>query len=73
MLQRWGRAEQVLLAARAEQARGRISWGGVAFDAGYADQSHLVSETRALTGLSPTELARAMEHDDSYWMYRIWG
>lgn len=71
-LQRMGRGERVLLAVRAEQAQGRVGWVGVAQDAGYADQSHLVRETRALTGLSPTELARAMEHDDSYWMYRIW-
>jgi len=72
-LQRMGRAEQVLLAVRAGQARGRVSWGGLAQDAGYADQSHLVRETRAMTGLSPVALAHAMEHDDSYWMYRIWG
>jgi hypothetical protein len=31
MLQRMGRAYQVLQAARSEQARGRISWGGVEF------------------------------------------
>jgi AraC-like DNA-binding protein len=71
-LQRMGRAEQALLAARAEQASGKVSWVDVAADAGYADQSHLARETRALTGLSPTALAHVIEHDDSYWMYRIW-
>ena len=71
-LQRMGRAEQALLAARAEQRAGRISWADVAADAGYADQSHLTRETRALTGMSPAALAHLMEHDDSYWMYRIW-
>jgi AraC-like DNA-binding protein len=71
-LQRMGRAEQALLAARAEQQDGRISWADVAAGAGYADQSHLTRETRALTGLSPAALAYLMEHDDSYWMYRIW-
>jgi AraC-like DNA-binding protein len=71
-LRRMGRAEQALLAARAEQASGKICWVGVADDAGYADQSHLTRETRAITGLSPTELAHALEHDDSYWLYRIW-
>jgi AraC-like DNA-binding protein len=71
-LQRMGRAEQALLAARAEQIDGKISWADVAADAGYADQSHLTRETRALTGLSPAALAHLMAHDDSYWMYRIW-
>jgi AraC-like DNA-binding protein len=71
-LLRMGRGEQALLAARAEQASGKISWGGVAAEAGYADQSHLTRDTRALTGLTPAELARAIEHDDSYWLYRIW-
>jgi AraC-like DNA-binding protein len=71
-LQRMGRAEQALLAARAEQQDGKISWADVAAGAGYADQSHLTRETRALTGLSPAALAHLMEHDDSYWMYRIW-
>ena len=71
-LQRMGRAEQALLAARAEQADGKISWVDVAADAGYADQSHLTRETRALTGLSPAALAHRMEHDESYWLYRIW-
>lgn len=71
-LQRMGRAEQALLAARAELAEGGVSWVGVAADAGYADQSHLTRETRALTGLSPAALAHVMAHDDSYWMYRIW-
>lgn len=71
-LQRMGRAEQALLAARAEQQDGRISWADVAASAGYADQSHLTREARALTGLSPAALAHLMEIDDSYWMYRIW-
>lgn len=71
-LQRMGRAEQALLAARAEQAGGKISWSGVAAETGYADQAHLTREARAMSGLSPAALARAMEHDDSYWMYRIW-
>lgn len=71
-LQRMGRVEQALLAARAELAAGKVSWVDVAADAGYADQSHLTRETRAFTGLSPAALAHVMAHDESYWMYRIW-
>jgi len=31
-------------------------WAGLAIDAGYYDQSHLIAETRALTARSPVEL-----------------
>jgi AraC-like DNA-binding protein len=33
---------------------GRVNWAALAADLGYSDQSHLVSEFRALTGLTPT-------------------
>ena len=39
--------------ARGEEPR----WARLAARFGYADQSHLVSETRALAGLTPTQLA----------------
>lgn len=34
-----------------------IAWSGVAFDAGYADQSHLIREFRQLAGVTPVQLA----------------
>jgi AraC-like DNA-binding protein len=34
----------------------RSSWATIAHDTGFSDQSHLVRELRALTGMSPTEL-----------------
>lgn len=71
-LNRLGRAEQVLTLARDNQERGSLSWADLAAGAGYADQSHLSRETRAITGRTPTELAHAIQHDDSYWLYRIW-
>jgi AraC-like DNA-binding protein len=33
---------------------GRVSWAGLAADLGYSDQSHLVTEFRSLTGVTPT-------------------
>jgi AraC-like DNA-binding protein len=32
---------------------GRVNWAGLAVDLGYSDQSHLVTEFRSLTGLTP--------------------
>ncbi len=37
---------------RSTQA-GRVNWAGLAADLGYSDQSHLVTEFRSLTGLTP--------------------
>jgi AraC-like DNA-binding protein len=33
---------------------GRVNWAALAADLGYSDQSHLVSEFRSLTGLTPS-------------------
>ena len=33
---------------------GRVNWAGLAADLGYSDQSHLVAESRGLTGLTPS-------------------
>lgn len=33
---------------------GRVNWASLAADLGYSDQSHLVTEFRALTGLTPS-------------------
>ena len=36
----------------------RIGWARLAAEAGYADQAHLAREVKALTGVTPTALAR---------------
>ena len=75
-LRRFGRAEESFFIARAGQLSGSSArgpdWAAVAVDAGYSDQSHLCRETRRVTGLSPNELNRAIEEDESFWVYRIW-
>ena len=50
MLCRVVRLWQVLRLPR----RGPVNWAALAADLGYSDQSHLVSEFRALTGLTPS-------------------
>jgi AraC-like DNA-binding protein len=72
-LKRIDRAEQSFLATRAQLIEGQpVSWADRAVEAGYSDQAHLCRETRALTGLTPTELARRAQDNEGYWVYRIW-
>jgi AraC-like DNA-binding protein len=71
-MRRFSRAERQFRQMRPELDAGSISWADAAAQAGYADQAHLSRETRAVTGLSPTELARRIKEDESYWVYRIW-
>ncbi len=66
-LQRLGRAEQAFFAAR----DGGAALGHIAAEHRYADQSHMTREAKAITGLSPGELLRSIDHE-SYWIYRIW-
>lgn len=71
-MRRFSRAERQFRQVRPELDAGTVSWADAAAQAGYADQAHLSRETRAVTGLSPTELARRIRDDESWWVYRIW-
>ncbi|ROZ77056.1 DUF6597 domain-containing transcriptional factor [Ramlibacter sp. WS9] len=71
-LRRFHRAERSFLETRASMEAGTVSWAEAAAEGGFADQAHLCREVRAVTGMTPTELARRIRDDESYWVYRIW-
>ena len=35
-------------------------------------QAHMSREAREVSGLSPGEILRRLEEDETYWIYRIW-
>ncbi len=45
----------------------------IAIDAGYADQSHMGRAVRRATGFSPARLNRAIENEEAFWCYRLFG
>ena len=66
------RAEAGFIQAQAERASGAdASFADLAALTGYADQAHLSRITRKVTGLSPSELMRAIHEEESYWSYRL--
>jgi hypothetical protein len=71
-LRRIQRAERAFLETRADMQAGTVSWADAAAEGGFADQAHLCREVRAVTGRTPTQLARLINEDESYWVYRIW-
>lgn len=71
-LRRSYRAEQSFIAARDAALKGKVSLGDVAQMGGYADQAHMSREAREISGLSPGEILRRAQDDETYWIYRIW-
>ncbi|MBK9236509.1 MAG: AraC family transcriptional regulator [Rhodoferax sp.] len=75
-LRRLGRAEESFFRVRdgdpSGSPGGRPDWAAVAVDSGYSDQAHLCREVRRIAGMSPADLKRAIDQDESFWTYRIW-
>ncbi|MFZ2988216.1 helix-turn-helix domain-containing protein [Ideonella sp.] len=65
--------EGAFVAARARHEAGLPpAWAELAQDTGFADQAHLVRAARRITGFAPGEFAQRFEHDESFWIYRLW-
>ena len=71
-LSRLWRGERSLRKARDVLARDQaIDWAAHAIDAGYADQSHLVRDCKAISGRTPGRIAQQARHDEADWIYRL--
>lgn len=49
------------------------SLAGLAQEAGYADQSHMGRAVRRASGFSPARLNAAIENEEPFWCYRLFG
>lgn len=67
-LQRLARVEEALARLKTVEA---ADLAQLAAMLGFADQAHFTREVKALTGLPPARLARAVREDPDYWVYRI--
>lgn len=54
----WSRLVRLHASVRALRTRASPNWAELAVSAGFYDQSHLVNEFRALSGLTPSEFVR---------------
>ncbi len=59
--------EQALVAGSQEPP-----WSGVAHDLGFSDQSHMIRNTKRLTGFTPRALYRRLD-EEPFWCYRVLG
>ncbi|GHD79643.1 helix-turn-helix domain-containing protein [Vogesella fluminis] len=72
-LQGLGRAERVFLASVADGLHGEVSMSALAAEYGYSDQSHLIRQSRRITGFTPGEMRERLYCDEGFWAYRLWG
>ena len=70
-LQNIVRLETSLSQVQEDDQSGQLDWSRIASENGFSDQAHFCREIRRASGLSPTELRRAVAEDEGYWMYRL--
>lgn len=70
-LQLFSRVEEAFALASKHRKDGSIDLAGLAFDAGFSDQSHMGREVRRVTGLSPAHFDNQIAFSESFWFYRL--
>lgn len=65
------RIESALAQVKECIAKGQLDWSRIAFESGFSDQAHFCREIRRVFGMSPTELRRAVNEDEGFWLYRL--
>ena len=68
-LQRWAVVEDAFV--HPASASASQDWLTVAHEVGFADQSHLGRAVRRVTGLPPQQLRYQIDHEESFWFYRL--
>jgi AraC-like DNA-binding protein len=71
-LRGFARLEASFFDLREASERELLSWAELAFNAGFSDQAHMCREVRRMTGFSPEEIRRAIDTEESFWIYRLW-
>jgi AraC-like DNA-binding protein len=64
------RGEATFAAVLAAILEDRLDWTQIALENGFSDQSHLIRETRRITGFSPQVLRHGVWHEEAFWVYR---
>ena len=66
------RGEAVFFAAMQAMNDDHVDWTQIALNHGFSDQSHLIRETRRITGFSPEALRHGILNEEAFWSYRAW-
>lgn len=72
-LRGFSRSEQAFFDGVVASQDGSVNWSDVAGENGYSDQSHLIRQTRRITGFAPEELRQRILKEEGFWLYRLWG
>ncbi|MCZ4270788.1 helix-turn-helix domain-containing protein [Maritalea porphyrae] len=66
-----GRGEELYKNYLEKRGQDDFSISQIAFENGYADQSHLGRDVKRITGLSPKQLDDLFDHEERFWFYRL--
>ncbi len=72
-LEFYARIEHSFELASKAMKSGRVNAAEIAFESGFADQSHMGRNVKRQTGHSPKDLLWRIENEEAYWSYRLIG